>query len=61
MTTYLHDGTVFDLGIPHADVFGTHWTWTGIHNGAREAVVREQKAHQHTRLHGGSRPVGRCP
>ncbi|MGW2089637.1 phiSA1p31-related protein [Streptomyces sp. NPDC001880] len=29
MTPYLHDGVTFDLDVPHADVLGVEWTWTG--------------------------------
>ncbi|MFB6776558.1 phiSA1p31-related protein [Streptomyces sp. NPDC056352] len=29
MTTYLHDGVVFDLTVPHMDVTGIEWEWTG--------------------------------
>ncbi|MFJ1696227.1 phiSA1p31-related protein [Streptomyces sp. NPDC088252] len=29
MTPYLHDGVTFDLDVPHADVLGVEWTWSG--------------------------------
>lgn len=29
MSTYLHDGVTFDLDVPHADVLGVEWTWSG--------------------------------
>lgn len=29
MTTFTHDGVVFDLTVPLADVIGVEWTWTG--------------------------------
>ncbi|MFE9382321.1 phiSA1p31-related protein [Streptomyces sp. NPDC007025] len=38
--TFTHDGTVFDLDIEHADVFGTHWTWTGEHSPAGEPLMQ---------------------
>ncbi|WP_432077754.1 phiSA1p31-related protein [Streptomyces sp. YPW6] len=28
-TTFEHDGVVFDLTIPYADVLGGEWEWTG--------------------------------
>ncbi|MBL3664447.1 phiSA1p31-related protein [Streptomyces sp. M2CJ-2] len=39
MSTYLHDGTVFDLGIAYADVTGIEWQWTGQHNQAGEPLM----------------------
>lgn len=48
MTAYFYDGNTFDLDVPHADVFGTHWTWTGEYNTAGEplmqSVARERSA-----------------
>ncbi|MEU2674787.1 phiSA1p31-related protein [Streptomyces sp. NPDC007164] len=29
MTPYSHDGVTFDLDVPHADVVGVEWTWSG--------------------------------
>jgi hypothetical protein len=29
MTPYSHDGATFDLDVPHADVLGVEWAWTG--------------------------------
>ncbi|MGW1102774.1 phiSA1p31-related protein [Streptomyces sp. NPDC002540] len=29
MTLYSHDGVTFDLDVPHADVLGVEWAWTG--------------------------------
>lgn len=42
--TYLHDGTVFDLGIQHVDVLGVVWHWTGNWTAAGEPLMASDRA-----------------
>lgn len=39
MSTYLHDGIVFDLGVTHTDVTGVEWQWSGDWNDAGEPLM----------------------
>ncbi|MHC3450848.1 phiSA1p31-related protein [Streptomyces prasinus] len=39
MTSYLHDGTVFDLTVTYADVTGVEWRWAGTYNEAGEPLM----------------------
>lgn len=39
MTTYLHDGVVFDLTVTHTDVTGVEWQWSGDWNQAGEPLM----------------------
>ena len=39
MTVYVHDGTVFDLGVTHTDVTGVEWQWTGQYNEQGEPLM----------------------
>lgn len=40
MSTYLHDGITFDLGVPHLDVTGVEWRWTGTRTSAGEPLMQ---------------------
>lgn len=40
MTSYVHDGTVFDLDRRFVDVVGVEWRWTGQRNEAGEPLMR---------------------
>jgi hypothetical protein len=40
MTTFLHDGTLFDLDRTFVDVIGCEWKWTGQNNDAGEPLMR---------------------
>ncbi|MFI7890956.1 phiSA1p31-related protein [Streptomyces sp. CACIS-1.16CA] len=44
MTTFEHDGVVFDLTIPYADVFGGEWAWAGEWSG-REPLMQPHSVH----------------
>ncbi|GAA2803545.1 phiSA1p31-related protein [Streptomyces showdoensis] len=39
MTTYLHDGAVFDLDGGFIDVVGVEWTWTGLYSDQGEPLL----------------------
>ncbi|MET9149984.1 phiSA1p31-related protein [Streptomyces griseoflavus] len=39
MSTYLHDGIVFDLAVTHTDVTGIEWQWSGSYNTAGEPLM----------------------
>ncbi|MGW9245815.1 phiSA1p31-related protein [Streptomyces badius] len=39
MTTYLHDGVVFDLTRSFVDVLGVEWEWRGQRNDAGEPLL----------------------
>ncbi|MFJ3984340.1 phiSA1p31-related protein [Streptomyces fungicidicus] len=39
MSTYLHDGTVFDLAVTYTDVTGVEWQWSGGYNAAGEPLM----------------------
>ncbi|MET9727717.1 phiSA1p31-related protein [Streptomyces zaomyceticus] len=39
MTTYLHDGTEFDLDGGFIDVIGIEWTWTGRYTDTGEPLL----------------------
>ncbi|WP_432053662.1 phiSA1p31-related protein [Streptomyces sp. bgisy022] len=39
MSTYLHDGVVFDLAVTYTDVTGVEWQWTGDRNAAGEPLM----------------------
>lgn len=39
MSTYLHDGIVFDLTVTHTDVTGVEWQWSGDYNDAGEPLM----------------------
>ncbi|MGA5869314.1 phiSA1p31-related protein [Streptomyces cinereoruber] len=39
MTTYLHDGTEFDLDGGFVDVIGIEWTWTGRYSDVGEPLL----------------------
>lgn len=39
MTTYLHDGTEFDLDAGFIDVIGVEWRWTGGYSDAGEPLL----------------------
>ncbi|MFF8100088.1 phiSA1p31-related protein [Streptomyces sp. NPDC016640] len=39
MNTYTHDGTTFDLDVPHLDVTGTEWQFIGQYNDAGEPLM----------------------
>ncbi|TXS14019.1 hypothetical protein EAO70_20775 [Streptomyces sp. adm13(2018)] len=39
MTTYLHDGTEFDLTGGFVDVIGVEWTWTGRYTDTGEPLL----------------------
>ncbi|MEG8275717.1 phiSA1p31-related protein [Streptomyces sp. AHA2] len=40
MSTYLHDGITFDLGVPHLDVTGVEWRWIGVYTEAGEPLMQ---------------------
>lgn len=40
MSTYLHDGVVFDLDVPHLDVTGVEWRWIGVRTSAGEPLMQ---------------------
>lgn len=40
MSTYLHDGIVFDLGVPHVDVTGVEWRFTGARTSTGEPLMQ---------------------
>ncbi|MDX2732826.1 phiSA1p31-related protein [Streptomyces sp. PA03-2a] len=52
VAAYEYDGTSFDLGIAHQDVFGTEWTWTGTWTEDGQPLMRSETAQP-----GCSRPV----
>ncbi|MET8113727.1 phiSA1p31-related protein [Streptomyces prasinus] len=39
MSTYLHDGTEFDLTVTYTDVTGVEWQWSGQYNAAGEPLM----------------------
>ena len=39
MTTYLHDGIIFDLGVTYTDVTGVEWQWSGEYTEAGEPLM----------------------
>lgn len=39
MSTYLHDGIVFDLTVTHTDVTGVEWQWSGDYNTDGEPLM----------------------
>ncbi|MFG3488493.1 phiSA1p31-related protein [Streptomyces sp. NPDC047972] len=39
MTSYLHDGTSFDLDGGFIDVIGVEWTWTGRYTDTGEPLL----------------------
>ncbi|MGV0098129.1 phiSA1p31-related protein [Streptomyces californicus] len=45
MSTYLHDGVVFDLTISYRDVTGVEWKWSGQNMPAGEPLMREGARH----------------
>lgn len=40
MTSYVHDGTTFDLDRAYMDVIGIEWTWTGEWTATGEPLMR---------------------
>ncbi|MFD6656842.1 phiSA1p31-related protein [Streptomyces parvus] len=44
MSTFEHDGVVFDLTIPYADVFGGEWKWAGEWSGS-EPLMEPHSVH----------------
>ncbi|GGT85443.1 phiSA1p31-related protein [Streptomyces coeruleorubidus] len=40
MSTYLHDGIVFDLNVPHLDVTGVEWRWIGVRTETGEPLMQ---------------------